>query len=107
MADIMAIQYGHYLAIQGDVIMEKTEPFYPNVPDALWARAVGEKMLEVAKAQEWQQAVNSLAVRLLEEIQAILDDDSLDDAACFGHMEELLAKWNQAGLYTTRHSETE
>ena len=87
--------------------MAKSEPFYPNVPDALWARAVGEKMLEVAKAQEWQQAVNSLAVRLLEEIQTILDADSLDDSACFVRMEELLAKWNQAGLHTTRHRETE
>ena len=87
--------------------MAKSEPFYPNVPDALWAQAVGEKMLEVAKAQGWHQGVESHAVRLLEEIQAVLDDDSLDDPTCFIRMEELLAKWNQAGLHTTRHSEKE
>lgn len=81
--------------------------FQPTISEQLWAQAVGEEMLKVAKTQGWRQEVESLAVRLLEDIQAILDDDSLDDAACFVRMEEVLARWSQAGLRTVRHRETE
>ena len=78
-----------------------------SMQDEIWAQAVGEVLLKAAKNQDWKAGVDSRAVRLLEKIQALLDDDSLDDAACFRRMEELLALWNQAGLHTTRHAEAE
>ena len=77
------------------------------IQDQIWAQAVGEVLLKAAKNQDWKEAVDSRAVRLLEEIQALLDDGSLDDNACFRRMEELLGAWNKAGLRTTRHRETE
>ena len=51
--------------------------------------------------------MDSRAVRLLEEIQALLDDERLDDSTCFARMEEVLAAWNRAGLCANRHRETE
>lgn len=81
--------------------------FIPSVPDYLWAQAVGEKLLAAAKSQNWQKNVDSLAIRVLEELQAILDDPTLDDYGCFVRMEEVLATWNRAGLRSTRHRETE
>lgn len=81
--------------------------FTPSVPDCLWARAVGEKLLEAAKFQDWQPIVDSFAVQLLKNIQAILDDPGLDDCGCFARMEEVLTVWNRAGLHSIRHSETE
>lgn len=62
-------------------------------------------MLKIAKAQDWERDVDSHAVRLLAEIQALLDDDRLDDPTCFQRMEDVLEKWNRAGLRTTRHRE--
>lgn len=79
----------------------------PSVPDCLWAQAVGEKLLEAAKSQDWQKSIDSLAVRVLEELQTILDDPALDDCDCFARMEEVLAAWNRGGLRSTRHRETE
>ncbi len=80
---------------------------YLNVSDGLWAQAVGEQLLKIAKAQDWKQDMDSRAIRLLEEIQALLDDERLDDPTCFARMEEVLAAWNQAGLRTSRHREIE
>ena len=77
------------------------------IQDQIWAQAVGEVHLRTAKNQDWKEEVDTRAVRLLEEIQAVLDDDSLDDPACFRRMEELLAVWNRAGLTTIRHTEAE
>ncbi len=85
--------------------MHKGEELYPDVSDGLWAQAVGEQMLKIAKAQDWKRDVDSRALRLLAEIQALLDDDRLDDPACFQRMEDVLEKWNRAGLHTTRHQE--
>lgn len=81
--------------------------FVPSVPDRLWAQAVGETLLEAAKSQDWQKSVDSLAVRVLEELQGILDDPALDDCGCFARMEEILAAWNRAGLRSIRHWEAE
>ncbi len=87
--------------------MDIGKEFYRDISDGLWAQAVGEQMLKIAKAQDWKQDVDSRAVRLLAEIQALLDDDRLDDPTCFRRMEDVLEKWNQAGLRTTRHQEIE
>ena len=78
-----------------------------SVPDHLWAQAVGEKLLEAAKSQDWQPTVDSFAVQLLEDIQAILDDPSLDDYDCFIRIKEILAVWNRANLRSIRHREVE
>ncbi len=87
--------------------MDTEKEFCPDVSDGLWAQAVGEQMLKIAKAQDWERDVDSQAVRLLAEIQALLDDDRLDDPTCFQRMEDVLEKWNRAGLRTTRHREIE
>ncbi len=85
--------------------MDTEKEFCPDVSDGLWAQAVGEELLKIAKARDWARDVDSRAVRLLGEIQALLDDDRLDDPTCFQRMEDVLEKWNRAGLHTTRHQE--
>ncbi len=85
--------------------MDTEKEFCPDVSDGLWAQVVGEQMLKIANAQDWEREVDSRAVRLLTEIQTLLDDDRLDDPTCFRRMEDLLEKWNRAGLRTTRHEE--
>ncbi len=87
--------------------MDTGKEFCPDVSDGLWAQALGEQMLKIAKAQDWERDVDSRAVRLLTEIQTLLDDDRLDDPTCFQRMEGVLEKWNQVGLWTTRHREIE
>lgn len=49
------------------------------------------------------QEVETAAVRALEEIRAVLDDESLDDPACFRRVDAIVEVFHRNGLNTGRH----
>lgn len=50
------------------------------------------------------QQVDGAAVKLLERIKAILDDDALDDPECFHRIDAIVDTFHEAGIPTSRHS---
>ena len=52
---------------------------------------------------ELAQVINSQAMKLIQQIREILDDDTLDDEACFRRIDALVTAFYKAGLYTSRH----
>lgn len=87
--------------------MKTEKEFQPHISERLWAMAVGQTVLKAAKSQDWLEPVETRAIQLLNELQLLLDDRELDDAACFQRMEQVLRKWDSAGLHTIRHIELE
>ncbi len=78
-----------------------------SVKEDLMAQAVGcevVKILEQAgRLEALAQAVETKAVRVLEEIGRILDDDTLEDPACFRRIEKIVKALEAEGIYTARH----
>ena len=48
-------------------------------------------------------AVDSRTVRIVEEIQRTLDDDTLDDPECFQRIEKILRVLESNWMYSSRH----
>jgi hypothetical protein len=80
----------------------------PFIEEALYARVLGQEVLKWAKDYDprlLKQQVETEAVLLLEEIQKILDDDTLDDADCFRRIDSIVTTFHRAGIPTNRHWE--
>lgn len=71
--------------------------------EKLAAAAIGHEVLAYAKQQDLTQRVECEASRLLEKIMHILDDETLDDPACFQKIEAIVSVFHDHGLYTYRH----
>lgn len=87
--------------------MAGNEDIFDVILDGLWAQEVGENILKIAKGQSWARGVETRAIRLLARIQALLDNEKLDDATCLQRMDEVLNAWRDAGLRSTRHADLE
>ncbi len=85
--------------------MQSYENDYSVVAEALWAQAIGQEVLKVVKSrgEDIDQKVKSEALELLEEIKAVLDDDTLDDPTCFYRIDAIVDIFGDAGISTTRH----
>lgn len=69
-------------------------------------QSIGAAVLEYMKnyePQRLQSKMNQDALQLLEQIREILDDNSLDDPACFQKIEAITAAYRQSGIPTVRH----
>ena len=73
------------------------------VSEELLAQAVGREALKYAAREDLRQQVECEAVKLLEEIRDILDDDSMEDPECFEKIEAIVAAFHRRGLSTARH----
>ena len=75
----------------------------------LYAQAIGQKILDYLgeETQSYRAAVDSEAVRLIDELIDILDDPILTDRECFDRMEAVLHVFYRHGLRTSRHDECE
>lgn len=75
--------------------------------DELLARAVGWEIMTCLKREQvWEklvQAAEGDAVRILDQIRRVLDDDSLDDPECFEKIEKIVQVFYANGLNTGRH----
>lgn len=78
-----------------------TEKGLPSsMQDQLFALVVGELLLNMVKDQGWLEQVETRAIRLLGQLQLILDDSGLDDAARLQRIKKAMA---DTGLYTGGH----
>ena len=78
-----------------------------TVEKELLAHAIGT---EIVRYLEEENAVEAAkrgaehqAAKVLEEIQAILDDESLEDPECFQRIEQIVNTFQKHNLSTTRH----
>lgn len=49
------------------------------------------------------QEAGSAALQVLTEIKTILDDDALDDPACFRRIDAIVDAFHKSGISTIRH----
>lgn len=78
----------------------------PEIPNALYEKAVGQQVLEYVKtlrADEVPATVESEALELLSQIKAILDDDTAGDPECFRRIDAIVSAFWAKGIYTPRH----
>ncbi len=77
-----------------------------SVQDELYARAIGWKVLDYLRREhpgEVAQEVEGDALCILEKIQTILNDDTLDDPECFERIELIVKTFYANGLSTNCH----
>ncbi len=73
----------------------------------LAVRAIGLEVLkyleeaEIMKSPELKTEYKAL--QILEEIQCVLNDNSLDDPECFHRIEAIVNTMETNGIHTTRH----
>ncbi len=76
-----------------------------TVQESLWAKSMGREILKFVKSRgvNVDQSIHDEAVALLEQIKAILDDDSLADPECFHRIDAIVDAFQNAGISTARH----
>ena len=79
-----------------------------RIEDELYARSLGWEVMnfltrEEKRLQALRQEVDSDALRVLEKIQCILNDDTLDDPDCFERIELIVRTFYANGISTNRH----
>ena len=78
-----------------------------NITDELLARTVGWAFISYLKQNNMLESLareaQSDAVRALEQIQLILNNNSLSDSECFQRIERITETFYAYGLSTTRH----
>ena len=73
---------------------------------AMYENAIGKLVvnyLESLGTVELPSLAESSALKLIAEIKAVLDDDSLEDPECFQRIEAILTALEDHGVFTTRH----
>ena len=83
------------------------EEFELTAQEDLAAEAIGLEVMRYLKQEETVKrivaATESRAMRALEKIRRILNDDSLEDPECFQRIEAILTALEDHGVFTTRH----
>lgn len=78
-----------------------------SIFEELYAKAIGTQalkyLLKKGALKMLRQETESAALRVLSEIQTILNDDTLDDPSCFRRIEAVVNAFHAQGLSTTRH----
>ncbi len=75
--------------------------------EELTAQELGYEVLKYLKEtgdlKELERKTETKALQVLEEIRRVLNDDSLDDPACFQRIEAIVNTLEANGVHTTRH----
>jgi len=74
--------------------------------DELYARAIGWEVLKHLKKGYPGSVADDIegeALRILEKIQTILNDDTLDDPECFERIDAIVRTFYANGISTDRH----
>ena len=88
--------------------MKEQDRGMPSIPEEYYIKVIGKAVLDYAKDYDIHEAarrMESAAMKLIEQIRDILNDDALADPECFYRIEALVNTFADAGLYTTRHQE--
>ena len=78
------------------------------IEDELFAQILGWEILKYLQNNgelllQFRQKVDSEALRILEKIQSVLNDDSLNDKDCFEHIEAIVKTFYDNNISTNRH----
>ncbi len=75
--------------------------------EELAAQAIGLEVMRYLKQEETVKSIaaetESRAMRALEGIRRILNDEYSSDPECFQRIEAILSALEEAGIFTTRH----
>lgn len=75
--------------------------------EELYAQAIGKQVLKYLLKEGvldmLAQETESAALRVLSEIQTILNDDEMDDPSCFRRIDAIVNAFHTQGLSTVRH----
>ena len=78
-----------------------------TVQEEFAAQAIGQEAMRHLKQEETVKRIaaetESKAMRALEGIRRILNDDALDDPECFQRIASILTALEESGIFTTRH----
>lgn len=78
-----------------------------QVHEELIASAIGTLVMQHLRGEtipkEIAEAMESKAVRTLEEIRRILNDDGVEDPECFRRIEAIVCAMEDGGIHTNRH----
>lgn len=79
-----------------------------RIEDELYARSLGWEVMRFLKREETKllalrQETDSDALRIVEKIRCILNDDTLDDPECFERIERIVQTFYANGISTSRH----
>lgn len=91
-----------------NVMTENVKRKYPLINESIYAKVIGENVLEYVKGYDLHdlaRQIDSEAIRILTEIQKILNDKCLDDTACYYLIDGIVDTFLRNGLSTTRHNE--
>lgn len=78
------------------------------ISEELYVQSLGWEVLRYLKREEGvllnlYREVDSKALRVLEEIQRVLNDDTLDDPDCFNRIEAIVKTFSAHEISTSRH----
>ena len=78
------------------------------IAEELYVQSLGWEVLRYLKREEGAllnlyREVDSKALRVLEDIQRILNDDTLDDPDCFNRIEAIVKAFHAHEISTSRH----
>jgi len=78
-----------------------------TIEEEFAARAIGTEALNYLK-QTWTPQTLAMkaenrALKVLEDIRRVLDDDALDDPECFHQIQAILSVLEDNDIYSTRH----
>lgn len=79
-----------------------------SITEELYVQYLGWEVLRYLKREEGKllslyREVDSEALRVLEEIRSVLDDDTLDDPDCFKRIEAIVKAFHTHEISTSRH----
>lgn len=78
-----------------------------SIFEELYAQAIGREALKYLSGADVREAAaqeaRSAALQVLTEIKTILDDDTLDDPACFRRIDAIVDAFHKSGISTIRH----
>lgn len=88
------------------VLFEDLDDRERRTRETMLALSIGEAVLAYMKQagvmQDIYRAVDSRAVRILEQIACILDDDTLDDPECVRRIEKIMSVLEDNLIGTSR-----
>lgn len=78
------------------------------IEESLYAQVLGKELLchlenEESKVLQRISEIDSKAVEILEEIRAILNDDTLDDPDCLERIDQIVSLYHKNDISTNRH----
>lgn len=98
------VEYSRDAGYNSYEVMIMFQDTYTEKP--MYERAIGAAVLEYMRNYEPERLLlelNSEAIKILQDIQAILDDETLDDPECFHKIEAIVSAFYAHGVDTFRH----